>query len=110
MPGITRVALAALAASVIGGSAAAQSTSAAPVAALQDDRIYQEGVDPAPRVRLMSNLGARIIRVDLRWDLVAGRRPADPGNPKDGAYDWSQYDRIVSAARANKVAILFTVW
>lgn len=110
MPGITRVALLALAAAAIGGSAAVQSTSAAPVAALQDDRIYQEGVDPAPRVRLMSNLGARIIRVDLRWDLVAGRRPIDPGNPNDDAYDWSQYDRIVSAARANKVAILFTVW
>ena len=110
MAGITRVALAALAAAAIAGSAATESTTAAPVAALQDDRIYQEGVDPAPRVRLMSNLGARIIRVDLRWDLVARRRPADARNPNDGAYDWSQYDRIVAAARANRVAVLFTVW
>ena len=109
LPGIIRVALATLAAAAIGG-VAAQSTTAAPVAALQDDRIYQEGVDPAPRVRLMSNLGARIIRVDLRWDLVARRRPADAADPNDGAYDWSQYDKIVSAARSNKVAVLFTVW
>lgn len=83
---------------------------AMPIPSLQDDRLYRENVDPAPRVRLMANLGARVIRVDLRWDLVAESRPADPRNPGDPAYDWSRYDPIVDAAVRYRSKVLFTVW
>jgi hypothetical protein len=58
----------------------------------------------------MAELGARVLRVDLRWDLVALRRPAVARDPADPAYDWRQYDRIVAAARRSRVSILFTVW
>jgi hypothetical protein len=81
-----------------------------PIASIQDDRLALPSVDPAPRIRLMAGLGARVIRVDLRWDLVAKRRPANPRNPSDPAYDWRHYDQVVAAARASHVAILFTVW
>ncbi|MDX6646562.1 MAG: hypothetical protein QOK40_2289 [Miltoncostaeaceae bacterium] len=102
----------------LAGCGSAQSRTAAgqglpgssPVASLQDDRIYQPGVDVTGRMRTMADLGAAVVRVDLRWDLVARSRPADPRDPADPAYDWSAYDRIVSAARATGVRILFTVW
>ncbi len=81
-----------------------------PVPSLQDDRLALPGVAPAPRVKLMAELGARVIRVDLRWDLVAPTRPANPADPADPAYDWSHYDAVVAAARANRVQVLFTVW
>lgn len=59
----------------------------------------------------MADLGASVIRVNLRWDTVAkARRPADPRNPDDPAYDWSGHDAVVAAARQNRVEVLFTVW
>jgi hypothetical protein len=81
-----------------------------PIASLQDDRIYQAGADVAGRMRMMANLGAAVVRVDLRWDLVAPARPANARDPADPAYDWSAYDRIVDATRATGTRILFTVW
>ncbi len=81
-----------------------------PVASIQDDRLYQDGVDVAGRVRRMADLGARVIRVDMRWDLIATARPTAPRKATDPAYNWKNYDAIVAAARANDVELLFTVW
>jgi hypothetical protein len=61
-------------------------------------------------MRMMADLGAAVVRVDLRWDLVARSRPAAPRDPDDPAYDWRAYDAIVAAARAMGERILFTVW
>lgn len=91
---------------------------ASPIASLQDDRLYQYQDLAVPerqrlvdeRVKAMADLGARIIRVDFRWDLVASRRPVDSGDPDDPAYDWDRYDRIVAAARRHHVELMFTVW
>jgi polysaccharide biosynthesis protein PslG len=100
------LALAALAAWAPAAPAAERS----PVASLQDDRLALPSVAPAPRMKLMADLGARVIRVDLRWDLVARSRPANAVDPADPAYDWRHYDAVVAAARANRVQVLFTVW
>jgi hypothetical protein len=81
-----------------------------PIAGLQDDRIYQADVDVGARMRTMADLGAAVVRVDLRWDLVARSRPADARDPADPAYDWSAYDRIVTAANRVRERVLFTVW
>lgn len=89
-----------------------------PTTSLQDDRIYQFAELPAAerdrqvdeRVTSMAELGAAVIRVDLRWDLVAPTGPADPADPNDPAYDWSRYDPIVAAATRHGVEVLFTVW
>ncbi len=80
-----------------------------PIAGMQDDRIPY-AADPAERVRLLADAGAALIRVDLRWDSVASARPTDPTNPADPAYDWHQYDAIVSAAATSKVEVLFAVY
>jgi hypothetical protein len=58
----------------------------------------------------MADLGAAVIRVDLRWDRVAPRKPVEPRDPDDPAYDWDSYDRIVAAAKRHGVEVLFTVW
>ena len=82
---------------------------AAPIISMQDDRVWQVA-NPASRVALMAKTGARAIRVDMRWDVVATRRPAAPTNPADPAYDWRRYDAIVKAAKAKGLQVIFTVW
>lgn len=77
---------------------------------LQDDRMAQFNVDPSPRMALVKDLNARLVRVDMRWDLIAPTRPAAPRSPADPAYNWSHYDAVVAAARARRVNVMFTVW
>ncbi|MFN8123410.1 MAG: cellulase family glycosylhydrolase [Thermoleophilia bacterium] len=77
---------------------------------IQDDRLAAPGVDPAERLDLVESLGAGLVRVDLRWDLVAARRPADARNPDDPAYDWSHYDAVVDDATALGMDVMFTIW
>lgn len=77
---------------------------------IQDDRLAQPGVPPGPRMALVAGLRAEAVRVDLRWDLVALRRPERPRLADDPAYDWSHYDAVVAAARARRVRVIFTVW
>ncbi len=106
-------------AAVVALGAAAGSASAAtsiralapgtsPLAGIQDDRAIQ--VDPMKRFKMMADAGARIARIDLRWDHIAKARPANPVDPADPAYDWSVYDGVVAAARRHKMEVLFTVW
>ena len=83
---------------------------ASPIAAIQDDRLSIPGTLPGPRLATIADLGARLVRMDLRWDLVATGRPAKPRDPNDPAYDWHQSDVVVAAARAKGIEVLFTVW
>ena len=80
-----------------------------PLFGIEDDRIVG-GADPVARVRLLVEAGASVVRIPLRWDLVAASKPAAPANPADPAYDWSRYDAMVAAANANHAAVLFTVY
>ena len=80
-----------------------------PIAGMQDDRIPY-APDPAERVRLLADAGAALIRVDLRWDGVARARPTVAADPADPAYDWRQYDAIVTAAATYGVEVLFVVY
>lgn len=112
-----RLALALAASLVAGAPALATAAELTPLApgravtpAIQDDRIYQEGVDVEGRIKEMADIGARFLRVDLRWDLVSTGEPAAPRDPDDPAYDWSAYDRVVDAARENGLRLIFTVW
>ena len=98
-----------LAAALAGLAALPAAAAAAPTITVQDDRVWQVA-DPAARVALMAKTGARAIRVDLRWDVVAPRRPAAPTSPTDPAYDWRRYDAIVRAAKAKGLQVIFTVW
>ena len=77
---------------------------------IQDDRLAAPEVDPGPRLELADGLGARLVRVDLRWDLVATARPADARDPADPAYRWNHYDAVVSAATDRGIEVMFTIW
>ena len=60
----------------------------------------------------LAQLNTRLIRVNLWWggpNGVASRKPANPSNPADPAYDWATYDRTVRYAYAYKIAPIFTV-
>ncbi len=95
---------------VIAGAVAGVRASS-PLAGIQDDRVYQVPVAEAEsRVQTMVRMGARIIRVDTRWDLIASRRPTNPKDQNDPAYDWAAYDTIVDAAAKRGARILMTVW
>jgi hypothetical protein len=120
---MTRGAVAALAVGALagcGGGAAEPSAlkgtvagvpTTSPLAGIQDDRVYQVAPKEAvSRVQTMARMGASIIRVDTRWDVVATRRPANPKDPNDPAYNWAAYDPIVDAAAERGVRVLMTVW
>jgi hypothetical protein len=61
----------------------------------------------------LGELGARVLRVHLQWGGrrgVAKARPRAGADPADPAYDWRPYDRIVLAADAGGVEVLFTIF
>ena len=58
-------------------------------------------------------LRVKVLRVNLYWGDVLGvaknRRPANPTNPADPAYDWFFYDRTVNQAKANGIQMVFSI-
>jgi polysaccharide biosynthesis protein PslG len=94
-----------------GGSLSGGASSSRPVIGLQDDRLALWSVDPVPRLRRIAGLGAKVVRVDLRWDQVASsRHPLQPANPDDPSYQWAHYDQVVTVARKYKLKVLFSIW
>jgi hypothetical protein len=75
--------------------------------------IYDEGVtlygNPSSVFPVFRSLHAQVIRLNLHWILVAKRRPINPLDPNDPAYDWSLYDRTVLSAAKYGEEILFSV-
>ncbi|MGZ8783618.1 MAG: DUF5722 domain-containing protein [Gaiellaceae bacterium] len=61
---------------------------------------------------MLKQLRTQTVRVNLIWggaNGVAKRRPVNPMNPNDPAYDWSVYDRTVSYATANGMKVVFSI-
>ena len=58
-------------------------------------------------------LRVKVLRVNLYWGDLLGaarvRRPANPTNPADPAYNWLVYDQTVQRARANGIQIVFSI-
>jgi hypothetical protein len=71
------------------------------------------GGDPATVFPLLSELHVRLIRVTLWWGgsigVASEARPADAADPADPAYDWRPYDRVVRAAAADGIKVMFTI-
>lgn len=58
----------------------------------------------------LHRLHTQIVRIDLRWDGVAGQaRTVRPTDPNDGQYDWGVYDRAVEFAARYGITVLFAV-
>ncbi len=68
------------------------------------DRVYRE----------LNGLGVQVVRVNLWWGGPAGmgvarRKPLNPMNPNDPAYDWSVYDRAVQYAAQYGMKVVFSL-
>ena len=78
--------------------------------------IYDEGAtffdDQAKVFGAYRPLGTQILRVNLYWGGklgVAMYRPFDGSDPRDAAYNWALYDRVVQYAGAYKLNVLFSI-
>ena len=60
--------------------------------------------------RQLRSLRAGIVRITIDWASVARRRPANPANPADRAYNWAAVDAVVTQAATNKVRVLATIY
>jgi hypothetical protein len=68
--------------------------------------------DPDKVFPALKTLKTQLIRVNLVWggaNGVAKRRPANPANPSDRAYDWSVYDRTVNYAAQYGIKVVFSI-
>ena len=74
--------------------------------------IYDEGSslgDPDWAFRQYDSLGVEALRVNLYWNVVARRRPANAVNPADPAYDWSMYDAFVKRSAEKRIKVVFSI-
>src|SRR5690606_23291036 len=96
-------ALVALAAVLITAAGA----TAAPILSVQDDDLVNvRGAALEARLDALAATGTQVTRVDVLWREVAPRRPANPRDPGDPAYDWSRYDQIVRGLTARGIGIM----
>jgi hypothetical protein len=61
---------------------------------------------------MLKQLRTQVVRVNLVWggpNGVAKRRPVNPMNPNDPAYEWSVYDRTVTRATENGMKVVFSI-
>ena len=68
--------------------------------------------DPDKVFAQLKQLRTQLIRVNLVWggpNGVAKRRPVNPMNPNDPAYDWSVYDRTVFYAQQHGIKVVFSI-
>ncbi len=61
----------------------------------------------------LQQMGTKLVRVNLWWGgpglTVASRRPVNPANPNDPAYDWATYDRTVVYAQKFGMKVVFSI-
>lgn len=99
----------------IAGAAAAAlavpSTGMGAVAALQDDVLAIAPVSQVPaRVELVKQTKAKVTRVDILWNFVAPKKPANAADPNDPAYDWARLDAIFTALAAANIRPIVSVY
>jgi aryl-phospho-beta-D-glucosidase BglC (GH1 family) len=80
---------------------------------LQDDAWLAAGPGPNSldaRMQLMRKLGVKIVRYNLRWNLIAATEPTHATDPNDPSYDWSMDDPVVNALHAYGIPVLLTIY
>ncbi len=76
-----------------------------------DDTQFNYG-NPDQVFPVLKQLRTQVIRVNLVWggpNGVAKRRPVNPMNPNDPAYQWAVYDRTVQYAQQNGIKVMFSI-
>ena len=102
-------------------TAALLATAALCVPAAGASRYIQHGIfddnevnygNPDKVFPMLAQLRTKLVRVNLVWggpNGVAKRRPVNPLNPNDPAYDWSVYDRTVNYAEQYRIKVVFAI-
>jgi hypothetical protein len=78
---------------------------------IQDDAQFLYG-NPQASFPVLKSLRDQVVRANLNWGGIHGvarRRPAEPMNPDDPAYNWGVYDRIVFYAAQYNIKVLFSI-
>jgi Glycosyl hydrolase catalytic core len=78
---------------------------------LFDDSEFNYG-NPDRVFPMLQQLGTEAIRVNLVWggpNGVSKRKPLNPMNPNDPAYDWFVYDRTVTYAARHGMKVVFAI-
>ena len=102
----------AVAASIVSASAAAATAAPGLRGGIVDSGAAYFG-EPQEFYPVLGELGVQLLRVHLNWGGrlgVARRKPAEPTDHEDRAYDWRLYDRIVIEAAEQGVEVVFTVF
>jgi hypothetical protein len=66
-------------------------------------------VDGKSQFPIYKDLGVGIFQWPVRWHAIATRRPADPRNPADPAYQWPDLDGMLDEARRSGIKVLLEV-
>jgi hypothetical protein len=102
--------LAALAASLGLAVPSADGSRGMLIGLLDEAALYDNPQDVYP---LLEQARTQVLRVNLYWGGASGvarRRPAQPTNPDDPAYNWELYDRTVNYAAQHRIRILFSIF
>jgi hypothetical protein len=78
---------------------------------LFDDTQFNYG-NPDQVFPMLKDLRTQVIRVNLVWggpNGVAKRRPVNPMNPNDPAYQWTVYDRTVQYSQQYGIKVMFSI-
>ena len=109
----TRIALTVAVACLAGAlSTQAAAASGSIVKGIYDETQTLYG-NPDRTFPLLKQLNTKAIRMNLYWGGefgVASRRPANPTNPNDPAYDWGLYDRAVHYASQYGIQVVFSIY
>ncbi len=79
-----------------------------------NDEAFSLYADPNFAFTTLKSLKAQVVRVNLywggtKWAVADNRRPADPTDPGDQAYDWTLYDRFVRYATQFGIKVMFSI-
>jgi hypothetical protein len=74
---------------------------------IQDDALFTSAEPLA--VPTVTALAPPLIRYNIVWSDIAKTRPAQPGDPADPAYLWTNADKIVALADSLHATLLFTI-
>ena len=61
------------------------------------------------RLTKLERLGVELVRVNLRWDQIAAKRPAAPADHTDPAYRWLHADVLLQGLRAHGIEPVVTL-
>jgi hypothetical protein len=76
---------------------------------IQDDAWLMYGPGTlSQRLTTLDNLGVGLVRLTLRFDQVAAKKPASPRNPDD--YDWGVFGDTLDALHARGFPLLITLY